>query len=130
MLKFFSSGLFFMAFLVAGCDKNDVQTNNIVINVMSPTKNEKISNVSKTDIHLFVEAEEEIHKVEIKISEVKNPENVVLNFSTFVHRKTFEFREFIDLSAFVPGTEFILTVKACRDHGCESSENLQLPFTL
>jgi hypothetical protein len=130
MLKFFSTGLFFIIFLIAGCNKNDVQTNNIVINVMSPTKNEKIMNVSKTDIHFFVEAEEEIHKVEIKVSEVKNPDNVVLNFSTFVHRKTFEFREFIDLSAFIQGTEFSLTVKACKDHDCESSENIQLPFTL
>ena len=130
MLKYFFSGLIFIFLLLPGCDKNDSQTNDIKINIISPGKNEKIENALKTDIHVFVEAEEEIHEVEIVVSQVINPDNIVLSFSTFVHRKTFEFQELIDLSSYAQNTEFILKVKACKNHECGSSENIELPFTL
>ncbi|MFZ1704976.1 MAG: hypothetical protein WAT79_11570 [Saprospiraceae bacterium] len=124
--SFFLIFILGMVSMMSCCDSN--QDNTLTIEVISPKENIVVSNAKMVEIHIKMEATEQIHKTQILLTSKEKPNEILLEFMKFVHSNTFEYQEFVDLSSFSVGTEFQLSVTGCKNHECSEMEEKRIFF--
>ena len=122
-----------MLSLLAGftaCNKDDDHDHDVTISILEPSNGEVITDASLVHIHIEVEAEDEVHEMEVILHPHGDVDNKIIDFDTHSHESSVTFEQDVDLSSFPSGTEFHLEVVVCKDHDCEEKEEEDISFSI
>lgn len=128
--------LVFMTMLLAtvglwSCGDDD-DHEHVNVTFQNPTEDATVAmaDAASVEISILLEAEEELHDVEIMLYADGESDNPLLEADVHEHEKSYTFKQNVDLSGYDSGTMFHLKVEACEDHDCEEKATEEIHFTL
>jgi hypothetical protein len=120
-------GISLSAISLFSCKK---EHNHVEIEFLSPVDNATVTDPSAVNIKIKFTAEEELHDIEVKLTE----ETTGTAIAPFVpleiheHEMVYTLDDTVNLSSFPAGTEFHLEVSACEDHDCAEKVTKSIHF--
>jgi len=113
-----------------GCKKEEVH-NHVTIDIHEPAEGSTVSNASQTHIHIDFTAEQELHDIEVTLTDSSGTAIAPFNpMDIHNHSTSHTLEQDIDLSAYPAGASFTLTVEACEDHDCAEKVTDSVQFNI